>query len=275
MNKKLSKDRIILKKNIANTGSRENEIGLLIVGFYSSGHSSAYIKNYLSSPPLSYSATEIERGIKNANARVNGQYTTNIKSVTAIHTTRYNKIILDNIKVEEIPEDQIGVSCTRDQFLESRFQKKLAYDECLDAMQAKEKALMMHSPTFTITVTHDVDITIEKKKEIVISKLLEEEQIELLQLLQKTKVGQFEFQSTTPAKVIENKTEDIEAEVIETKINIDEIEQTAPLYHEPIGRLVADPTEKLRAALAKEAEQKLNRDNPNRGIKVIIQKDIK
>lgn len=250
------------------------KIVCIILDLYAENFSTKYIKEYLANHELKINPATISECIKYAHHRISDQFSKRTIDLKSLHVARYNKVISAFMKVEELNEKKVGLTISYEDFINSRNNKIESYKECLDTLASKERVLKMHSPTFTVNINEEVEIkTTVKPVKIKIENLTMEEQVKLLNYIQKTKDDIYQLQSVTAAKINDINTVDAIAEVIDTKINVEDIEQTKPEVIVSAARIVLDPTAKLREALAKEAEKKLNRDNSKSGIKVIIQKE--
>jgi len=244
-----------------------------IIELMKEGYSQSYIKSMIASDKVAnigfHLITEYTR---EAYAIINEEYVKKTASVTSIHVARYNRIIKDLIKTKELDKDDIDDKITWEQWLEARNRKIKAFNDCLDTMLQKERCLQLHSKTFVIEINEEVNINVHSKPlKFDIKKLSFPDQLSLLQLIQKAKKGEPELISVSAAKEVDENVVDVEAVEVSSVLNVDEIAHTEPVVPKYKGELVADPTAKLKAALAKIAEAKLNRDNKKTGIKVIHQ----
>lgn len=254
--------------------NRMEQIIAIILELYAENYSTKYIREFLAKHELKITPAMIADCIKYAHIRISDQYSKKTLDLKSLHVARYNRIINSLIKVEELNEKLVGLSISYEDFQASRYKKIKSFEECLDALGSKERVLKMHSPTFTVNLKEEIEVKATVKPlKIKVENLTLEEQVKLLNYIQKTKDDIYQLQSVTAAKKEDSSTVDAVAEVIDTKINVEDIEQTKPEVIVSSARVVVDPTAKLREALAKEAEKKLNRDNKKQGIKVIIQKE--
>lgn len=250
------------------------KIVCIILDLYAENFSTKYIKEYLANHELKVRPSSINDCLKFAKSRISDQFSKKTIDIKSLHVARYNNIISDLLKVEELNEKLVGLSISYEDFAASRYKKIKSFEECLDTLASKEKVLKMHSATFTVNLKEEIELkSTVKPVKIKIEKLTLEEQVKLLNYIQKTKADMYQLVSVTAAKKEDSTTVDAVAEVIDTKINVEDIEQTQQEVFVSTARIVIDPTVKLREALAKEAEKKLNRDNNKSGIKVIIQKE--
>lgn len=249
----------------------------IIIEYMKEGYSHVWIKNQLAESKTDKLGTEnINYYLNQAAAKISSEYSTNTLTLKAIHTKKYNDTINRLRQCEHLPKKGVGVSYSYQDWRDSVNRKIKEFDECLDTILQKEKCLQMHNKTFVLEINEEVNINVyAKKTEPDFSKLSFAEQIECLDLIKKAKKGEEEVQSVSAAKTDLNTSQIQEVEVISTILNVDQIKHKEPLVPIYRGELVTDPTAKLRAALQKLAMEKLDRDNPSTGIKVIDQKIVK
>lgn len=246
-----------------------------IIDLMMQGFSNNYIKSYLAESKHEKLHSElVAEYMLQASRTLSLEYSNKTKSIQAIHVKRYNSTIREKLETEELDQSSIGDveegGITWEDWIKSRQRKIAAFMICIDTMFRKEKCLQMHSKTFVVEINEEIEINLSKKPKLDIAKLSFTDQIELLELIQKSKKGVEELMSVSePIVNPENDIVDTEAEVVGTKVNIEGIKHEAPEVPKYTGELVADPSLKLKQALVKLAANKLTKDNPNAGIKVI------
>lgn len=261
------------KKKRLNEG--KNSFGVIeirftnkVIDLMKEGYSSSLIKSYLNEDGVS--PRMCNEYITQANKILSSEYSK--KTLAAINVIQYNRDIKRLLATKELDKDDVGLDITWNEFMKARQRKITRYHECLDTMFQKEKCLQMHTSSFVVEITDEVNVTVVDRPKIDITKLTLQEQVELLELITKAKKGENEIGSVSEAIMNTSDAVDAVAEVIDSKLNITDIKQIEIPEIVKKGEFVADPAGKLKAALAKMAEEKLQKDNPSTGIKVIEQK---
>lgn len=276
----------------------------VVIELMEQGFSAKYIKQYIHDNKQKherFGTKGIDNFYTQANRVISSQHATKIKEVQAIHVDRYNKQINELLSVTELPspfgeeksdedgngefdddlgdEGEGGFEDAVKAFFESRKKKIKAYNDALDTMERKETCLQMHSKSFTYVINEEFDVTVNNSepKAPVFNpeKLTLEELVELLGYIQESRIDTNNVQSVTEMIREENVTEDVEAVVVATA-NIEAIKHEPIIIKERRETVpISDPAAKLKEALRKMTEKKLNTDNSNTGMIVITEEILK
>lgn len=169
------------------------------------------------------SMTEISMSVivSDALKRLRAEYSKERGDVIVLHVARYNKTI-DYLRSIDIFLDQDS---------EKYIERKTRYLHLLlDTLYAKEKILGIHKKSFRLEINNELDIERERVKNNDVLKTLNldlltfEEQVELLELINKTKVGDSELMGVIEVDRSEEKTVDIDHEEIKDQpANIEKV----------------------------------------------------
>jgi len=268
------------RKFLKLSDSRKIELTNQIIDLLKGGKSNKVVKTKIASGLKGkISENMINSLIKEAGLIIQNEYLKDAKSITAIHEQRYDRIISENLKIEELDQKDIvshdgelivdgegNISekqgITFAQWQASRNRKTKAYDDVLDTLQQKENLLQLVNLNLEIDINEEIDINLHDKKSMYdTSKLTFEEQVELLQLMKKARKGNKEIQSITEIESEVHITEDVIAEVLPA--NIEQIKQVPAPVEIQDNSAPFDPTRKLRENLAKLAARKLKEAGGN------------
>lgn len=219
-----------MKKKTITVEQEKSELISKAVEMMKQGHNAQYIKKQLHEISLNkFTVEEITNCISEAAAIVTQSYFNTGKDIRLLHLKRYNKEINRLLNVSELDESDIGKTITYKQFLSSRNRKIKAFDKALDSMNQLETLLGLSSITNTVDVNSEVTINVNEvnSKKYDFSKLTLEEKVELLELMQKAKLGRSEPGGVLETNIEqENIIEDIDSEIVPA--NVELIKQVAP-----------------------------------------------
>lgn len=181
-----------------------------------------------------------------------------VAEIIPIHVERYNRLIdrLLQKKDYSLYDLKKGLLDKVD-YYKAREQKIKAYTDCIATMVQKEKILQYHNSGFQLEVINERIEVKGSKSDYDLTKLTLDEQIEVLELIKKTKQEGNDLQSVIQlnreAQVV---NEEDAAEEVEVA-NIEQIKQKE-LPSIPIQVITTfDPTAKLRESVKKIAALKL------------------
>jgi hypothetical protein len=230
------------------------------------GYSTGYIREYITANKQgSTKVTAIDTIMKHANEKVVSNQFVKDYEVVAIHLKRYNLLIKELKATVELPypteEQLINDPYAYEKWAASRNKKIKAFIDTLATMRQKQDLLKLHDGIFVDWNTEQEILIkqMEEKPKINIGKLSFQDQVELYQLVKKSRdddfdlIGVIQGNTANKADVI-----DVVAEVVQGRANIEDIEQL-PIPVEPYISPVShfDPTVKLRETLRKLAAKKI------------------
>lgn len=178
-----------------------------------------------------YAPRFVENIITLANQLIKLYYYNQIYKVEQLHVARYNHIIVNKLN-RDYSEIQAPPWIIKGMQVED-------LKDALQAMRQKEKLLGMHRNSFKITINNQNNIFIddkpkkEKKPKFNVDNLTFNEQVELMELLNKASRTSDEIHGVLLKKNKEKEVEDAEFEVINE--NIKHIEQYQDINQESRG----------------------------------------
>lgn len=171
-----------------------------------------------------YAPRFVENIVTAANQLLNLYYKDQIHNVEKLHIARYNQMIIDILNKDY--EAAFPSLAARKPWMLKEKEINDLFD-ALQAMKQKETLLGMHRKTFRLIFNTQNNITVKstiKQPDVDITILSLDEQVELLQIIQSASRTEEEVYGVILAQPKQEKTEDIEVELIENN-NIARIEQ--------------------------------------------------
>lgn len=230
------------------------------IELFKQGYSNLYVREHIMTNKEGAKTEGAVRSIMDAaNVIINNSQFQKTEEMMPLHLSRYNSLIKALKATKDISEDQVdGEIVTWKDFYRKREEKIKAYENCITTLFQREKLLKFHNKDFLFKWTKEEVVEVkEVEKKITITKLELAEQIELLNLIKKTRKDENDLGAIIAGQ-IEAKAEvvDIEHEVVEQP-NIEQIKHLQlPEPPSSVKTTYHDPTAKLRESLAKLAAGK-------------------
>lgn len=191
-----------------------------------------------------------------AESFVKNEYDRKVTDIWNLHSTRYRKQISRLLATEELEERNIAISCTYEEWQASRQKKIKAYDQALTTMKQLENLCLIHHESI-LEINDDTQINIdETKQKINLTKLTFDEQLELLQLMQKARIDNNELKSVSEAILSSVLEDENILQLIPEEPNVGQIKQEEIEPQPNAPAFNSNPTKKLIENLKRIAAQK-------------------
>ena len=201
-----------------------------IIELLKSGYSEDYILDHVQKQIQDPNSLEYPKELLAlANSMIEEEFATKSRDVWTLHISRYNAEVNRLLNTPELDPNEIGKSISHEQWQASRDKKIKNYNSALDVMNQQETLLQLINKTTVIEINEEVTGSIHKPK-YNLDVLTFEEQVELMNLLDKAKEGKMENISVTAVMTEHPAASETSLQPREEPINIQQIkhEQILP-----------------------------------------------
>lgn len=197
------------------------------------------------------SKTKIPDYVNLACQVLDDEYAKDDQSVIGLHLARYNE---EFDRLKDYNYDLVNPKYRMKVYLDNHF-------DMLNTLKAKEKLLQLHTKSMVVRFNQKNTTIVKKKTAFDLSKLPLEEQVELLNLIQKTKVGDEERMGVILRGEEKIQEAEVIEEVVEEVTNIDKIKQRLlkTAYAEKTDTAMLDVRSKLKETFEKKAAEEFKK----------------